>query len=348
MWAHLEGFAVPAAAGPVSAWPEAHFIGPVQSLGLQVVQSFAEQIVKTLVDRGEGAYTLELLKTLRWCVEFDFGEGAGKQLARIVPLVQRLTRGETQQLQALGKDQRLISAYLDGLPLAEPFYPVQDDSWCGTLAEHTAAILKELTREDDEELWEVPELWGIPHEENEQLRVTPQWRAINLVTRGVWAAAERFQKTRAVFATLRGVCPYKVGFARIPPHSEVQLHGDSTNFVLAGHLALEAEEGRCWLRVGEQKRDWRSGQVHVFDHTYPHAARNGSEHHMYLLLVYFYHPGVQDVERYALLLLVMLRDYLRRDEVFQFSSQQEDGLELMRQFKREGRPLSVKDGLIFH
>eukprot|EP00411_Alexandrium_monilatum_P105984 CAMPEP_0175788554 /NCGR_PEP_ID=MMETSP0097-20121207/80944_1 /TAXON_ID=311494 /ORGANISM="Alexandrium monilatum, Strain CCMP3105" /LENGTH=65 /DNA_ID=CAMNT_0017099581 /DNA_START=46 /DNA_END=240 /DNA_ORIENTATION=+ len=63
--------------------------------------------------------------------------------------------------------------------------------------------------------------------------------------------------------------PFEVLFTRSPPRSKGPLHVSDSNCVLSAHLALDLQEGASnTLTVGESGREWRVGQVFVFDHTY--------------------------------------------------------------------------------
>ena len=73
--------------------------------------------------------------------------------------------------------------------------------------------------------------------------------------------------------------------ARLRPH--VGTHGR-----LAAHLGLVVPEGCCSLTVGGQKREWREGEVMVFDDTFVHEAVNEGDKPRVVLAVFFLHPDL--------------------------------------------------------
>merc|ERR1712079_663703 len=81
---------------------------------------------------------------------------------------------------------------------------------------------------------------------------------------------------------------------------------------LVAHLGLEVEEGLCTLRVGDWERQWREGEVLVFDHTYIHSAANHSDKDRYVLIFRFWHPACSEVERYAILFLLQVIEAMQR------------------------------------
>jgi aspartate beta-hydroxylase len=78
--------------------------------------------------------------------------------------------------------------------------------------------------------------------------------------------------------------------ARIPPH-----HG-FTNARLIGHLPLIVPPG-CALRVGNETRAWREGEVLLFDDSIEHEAWNRSERSRVVLIFDVWRPELSSVER---------------------------------------------------
>ncbi|CAK8996450.1 unnamed protein product [Durusdinium trenchii] len=95
LFERLPGFATPEACNgedQEDRWPETQFPTPQKCLGTQEVQDYVTHLSESLQQEGEAAYMMELLYTIRHAVEMQWGSGSGKQLPRIVPLVQALTR----------------------------------------------------------------------------------------------------------------------------------------------------------------------------------------------------------------------------------------------------------------
>ncbi len=78
--------------------------------------------------------------------------------------------------------------------------------------------------------------------------------------------------------------------ARIPPHTGF------LNCRLICHLPLLVPPG-CWLRVGNDEREWRRGHAWVFNDTIEHEARNDSGESRVILIFDVWHPALDDDER---------------------------------------------------
>ena len=78
--------------------------------------------------------------------------------------------------------------------------------------------------------------------------------------------------------------------ARIPPH-----HG-FTNVRLICHLPLVVPGG-CGLRVGNETREWREGELLMFDDTMEHEAWNSSSELRVVLLFDIWRPELSHEER---------------------------------------------------
>ncbi len=72
----------------------------------------------------------------------------------------------------------------------------------------------------------------------------------------------------------------------IPPHTGV------TKGIIRAHLGLmipkDAEQ--CWIRVGDQRKIWRPGEIFVFDDTYEHEVYNNTDEERVILLFDFNRP----------------------------------------------------------
>ena len=90
--------------------------------------------------------------------------------------------------------------------------------------------------------------------------------------------------------------------ARIPPH-----HG-FTNVRLICHLPLIVP-GQCALRVGNETREWRTGELLMFDDTIEHEAWNSSAELRVVLLFDIWRPELSPEER--LLVAAMLEAVAR-------------------------------------
>ena len=75
------------------------------------------------------------------------------------------------------------------------------------------------------------------------------------------------------------------------------------NFILTAHLGLQVpaeDKGECWMRVGGRRKRWAMGELNVIDTSYEHETMNATEEPRYVLIIDFWHPGLEDGERDAL------------------------------------------------
>lgn len=67
-------------------------------------------------------------------------------------------------------------------------------------------------------------------------------------------------------------------FSVLPPGAELTLHSDPLACSFRYHLGLATpNDDACFIDVDGQALSWRDGRDFVFDETYPHYARNGTD-----------------------------------------------------------------------
>jgi hypothetical protein len=66
-----------------------------------------------------------------------------------------------------------------------------------------------------------------------------------------------------------------VFFSRLEPGAKIPPHTGMLNCRLICHLPLIVPAG-CWLRVGNERREWREGELLIFDDSIEHEASNPS------------------------------------------------------------------------
>ncbi len=74
-------------------------------------------------------------------------------------------------------------------------------------------------------------------------------------------------------------------------HSRILPHFGATSAVLRGHMGLICPPG-CFLRVGEERRDWAESEFLIFDDTLEHEACNESSECRAILMFDFFHPSL--------------------------------------------------------
>jgi aspartate beta-hydroxylase len=91
------------------------------------------------------------------------------------------------------------------------------------------------------------------------------------------------------------LCPNAM-FSALAPKAHIPPHHGETNARLVAHLPLIVPPG-CWLRVGYEKREWKVGEVMVFDDTIEHEALNGSDELRVALIFDVWNPLLTSAER---------------------------------------------------
>lgn len=128
------------------------------------------------------------------------------------------------------------------------------------------------------------------------------WSALYLVKEGapVPAAAARFPATMATLAHVP-LCDSagtpSVLFSRLKPGARIPPHTGFLNTRLICHLAVIAPPG-CSLRVGNERREWREGELSIFDDTIEHEAMNGSARDRTVLIFDIWRPELSEEERH--------------------------------------------------
>lgn len=95
--------------------------------------------------------------------------------------------------------------------------------------------------------------------------------------------------TSGILDSVPGIHTY--GFSIMEPGCEIHPHVGYTSEVLRGHLALYCNP-QASLKVGDEVKTWREGEVFVFDDTTLHSAWNrGKTNRVVLLFDFFKSPS---------------------------------------------------------
>ena len=164
--------------------------------------------------------------------------------------------------------RREFHAYMQGAGFFEPYVPAQSRS---------------------------------PHVRNTQLTGNTDWGALHLYKDGVRQdAADSFPATlsaleEAIQPKVRGVSPI-VLFSRLTPGTRIPPHSGLVNTRLICHLPI-ITPAPCQLRVGGQTRQWRDGELLIFDDSIEHEAVNASSTDRVVLLFDVWRPELTADER---------------------------------------------------
>jgi aspartyl/asparaginyl beta-hydroxylase (cupin superfamily) len=94
---------------------------------------------------------------------------------------------------------------------------------------------------------------------------------------------------------IAGICP-NVMFSVFQPKTRIPPHHGESNARLVAHLPLVVPPN-CWFRVGYDYREWKEGEVLIFDDTIEHEAANDSEQLRVVLIFDIWNPFLSVEER---------------------------------------------------
>jgi aspartyl/asparaginyl beta-hydroxylase (cupin superfamily) len=141
-----------------------------------------------------------------------------------------------------------------------------------------------------------------PHRDFHGLNDNPDWTALYLWkdSRTVDENARRCPRTMAALENVPlthiGSRTPAVLFSRLEPGAHIPPHTGMLNCRLICHLPLIVPDG-CWLRVGNETRQWREGELLIFDDSFEHEAKNPSGELRIILLFDVWRPELGEGER---------------------------------------------------
>lgn len=189
---------------------------------------------------------------------------------------------------------------------AIPFYNPEQFSGLRTLATKTDVIRAELQALlDTQAEGFAPYIAynpGDPVNQWKDLNHSERWSAFHLWRGGepVEENLRRCPETAKALAEVGMVridrlCPNAL-FSALAPHTHIPPHNGETNARLVAHLPLVVPDG-CRFRVGFEEREWKVGELIVFDDTIEHEARNDSEELRVVLIFDLWNPLLTEPER---------------------------------------------------
>ncbi|HEU5284938.1 MAG TPA: aspartyl/asparaginyl beta-hydroxylase domain-containing protein [Sphingomicrobium sp.] len=143
-----------------------------------------------------------------------------------------------------------------------------------------------------------------PHRDFHGLLGDESWTALYLWKDGA-VVEENARRCPKTMAALDKVPISRIGrrtpavlFSRLLPGAHIPPHHGMLNSRLICHLPLIVPPGG-WLRVGNETREWREGELLVFDDSLEHEARNPSGETRIILLFDVWKPELGEDERAA-------------------------------------------------
>lgn len=208
----------------------------------------------------------------------------------------------------MGKKQRYVQEprayFFPELPNIQ-FFDRESFSWLAALEAATPEITAEL-----EQLLAANQAFepyirqsaDVPTRQDHPLLNNAAWSAFFLWKDGapVPDNAERCPKTLAALAAtplcrIPGRTP-SILFSRLAPGAHIPPHTGFLNTRLICHLPLVVPPS-CYLRVGNEQREWRAGEAWVFDDTIEHEAMNRSDRSRVVLIFDIWRPELTGQER---------------------------------------------------
>ena len=264
-------------------------------------QRYAKSITISRARRTESSETDNSVVLIQRTMKSIYGSKACERILKSLEL--NLSGGEFVR-QIKGKGEQRASSYIDGLS-AIPYHDIHNGqfAWLEKLEQASGEIQQEfklaLTNPVLSEIGN--SIWS-PAAREDAIAYGPNWRTLVIQDRCLWedTNSQFFPVTTTLLKTTK--CPsVEVFFARQPPNTGIRPHTDNTNFVLTAHLGIDVPEQLSWMKVGEFKRYWENGKGLVADTSFIHSTANESIHEdRYVLIIRFWHPELNTIERQAL------------------------------------------------
>lgn len=195
--------------------------------------------------------------------------------------------------------------YFPELPQRQ-FFERNEFAWAPAVEAATDAIRAELGSLMDTQAFApyVSGAPGRPRPAANPLLDDPSWSAAYL-----WQGGERTVNAascpvamaaleQAPIPRIAGRSPIAL-FSLLRPGTHIRPHHGMLNTRLICHLPLVVPDG-CALRVGNETRAWRAGELTVFDDSFEHEAWNRGNETRVVLLFEIWRPELSDEEKAAL------------------------------------------------
>lgn len=185
------------------------------------------------------------------------------------------------------------------------FFEREEFDWVSEIESATPAIRDELlalVRDGADFRPYIEDDPNRPHRDFHGLNQDMSWSALYLWRDGkrVEDVAERCPKTMAALARVPlshiGARTPAAFFSRLEPGARIPPHTGMLNCRLICHLPLVVPPG-CWLRVGNETREWEEGKLLIFDDSIEHEAKNPSGEMRIILIFDIWRPELGEAER---------------------------------------------------
>jgi hypothetical protein len=202
--------------------------------------------------------------------------------------------------------QQPSAFYFPGLPQRQ-FYERAEFGWAASLEAETGAIRAEVCALLDGGASFAPYVEAEadrPPQDFHGMQDDPSWGAFYLWKDGSLVAENAARCPRTVEA-LGKVPMSRIGsrtpsvlFSLLQPGAHIPPHHGMLNSRLICHLPLIVPPG-CWLRVGNETRNWEEGRLLIFDDSIEHEAMNPTGELRVILLFDIWRPELSEAERHG-------------------------------------------------
>lgn len=185
------------------------------------------------------------------------------------------------------------------------FFEREEFEWVSEFEAATPAIrdeLAELIGSDTEFQPYVEDHPDRPARDFHGLNNNQAWTALYLWKHGN-LVSEVADRCPATMRALENVPLSRIGertpsvfFSRLEPGAHIPPHTGMLNSRLICHLPLIVPSG-CWLRVGNETREWDEGKLLIFDDSIEHEAKNPSAELRIVLIFDIWRPELSPAER---------------------------------------------------
>lgn len=174
------------------------------------------------------------------------------------------------------------------MPTSQPrqaFFELAEFPWLADLREQLPALRAEAEKvlEGYRYLrWTSPHLYSTNQQGCQGQRATFY---LQVYQHPVPCNQQRCPAAQAAVAPIPGLVT--AGIYLLDAHSKILPHTGATSAVLRGHMGLICPPG-CFLRVGDERREWREGEFLIFDDTIEHEAYNETDQPRAILMFDFF------------------------------------------------------------
>ena len=208
--------------------------------------------------------------------------------------------------------------YFPGLPQIQ-FYEREQFDWVATIESATDDIRSELQTVMSDPSRFSPYLQSDAahlNKDDKSLINSTDWGALFLWEYGrlVPDIAKLFPNTvkalKAVpLPAIPGQAPMAL-FSKLTPDTKIPPHNGFLNTRLICHLPIIVPKNCGALRVGNEERPWKEGEMLIFDDSIEHEAWNTSDEERVVLLFEIWRPELNDEERRLITsMLVAVKEY---------------------------------------